>query len=252
MAGHSKWANTKHRKERQDKKRGKEFGKAVRKIEAAARESGTSDPEMSPSVAQAVQDAKDISVPKDNIERALKRGAGELDDGVSYDSGTYEGYAPGGVAVLVDILTDNRNRTAADVRSIFSRTGGNLAEPGAVSFMFSRRGQVVLQGTGLDEDEVMMAGLDAGLEEIEEDDEVTVCWCEPTDAQGLRKAFEAAGFSVARAGSTMVPSVNVKVEDEGEAKQVLRLLEGLDDNDDVQEVYTNADFDDELLESLDV
>ena len=137
MAGHSKWANTKHRKARQDQKRAKEHGKAIRKIEAAAREAGTSDPEMSPSVAQAVQDAKDISVPKDNIERALKRGAGELDDGVAYDDGRYEGYAPGGVAMLVDFLTDNRNRTAADIRNIFTRAGGNLAKDGAVSYMFT-------------------------------------------------------------------------------------------------------------------
>jgi len=252
MAGHSKWANTKHRKARQDQKRAKEHGKAIRKIEAASRESGTSDPEMSPSVAQAVQDAKDISVPKDNIERALKRGAGELDEGVAYDSGTYEGYAPGGVAVLVDILTDNRNRTAADVRSAFTRTGGNLAEPGSVSFLFSRRGRVVLQGTGLDEDELMMAGLDAGLEEIEEQDEVTLAWCAPTDIGELRKALEGAGLPVKSAGSTMVPSTTVPVQETSEAKQILRLLDALEDNDDVQEVYVNADFDEQMLETLDV
>ena len=252
MAGHSKWANTKHRKARQDQKRAKEHGKAIRKIEAAARESGTSDPEMSPSVAQAVQDAKDISVPKDNIERALKRGAGELDEGVAYDSGTYEGYAPGGVAVLVDILTDNRNRTAADVRSAFTRTGGNLAEPGSVSFLFSRRGRVVLEGTGIDEDELMMAGLDAGLEEIEELDEITLAWCAPTDIGDLRKALEDAGLPVKSAGSTMVPSTTVPVQESSEAKQILRLLDALEDNDDVQEVYVNADFDEQMLETLDV
>jgi YebC/PmpR family DNA-binding regulatory protein len=252
MAGHSKWANTKHRKARQDQKRAKEHGKAVRKIEAAARESGTSDPEMSPSVLQAVQDAKDISVPKDNIERALKRGAGELDEGVAYDSGSYEGYAPGGVAVLVDILTDNRNRTAADVRSAFSKTGGNLAEPGAVSFMFSRRGQVVLEGTGLDEDDLMMAGLDHGLEEIDEADDVTLCWCAPNDFADLRGALKESSFTVKQAGSEMVPNVTVPIADAGDAKRILRLLDALEDNDDVQEVWHNADFADGLLDDIDL
>ena len=252
MAGHSKFANIKHRKERQDKKRGKEFGKAIRKIEAAARESGTSDPDMSAPLALAVQKAKDISVPKDNIDRALKRGAGELDDGVAYDSGTYEGYAAGGVAVLVDILTDNRNRTAADVRSAFSKMGGNLAEPGAVAFMFSRRGQVILKGAGLDEDELMMAGLDAGLDSIEEQDDVTICWCDPTDENALRAAMADGGFTVAESGSTMVPSTTIPVTEEGTARNILRLLDALEDNDDVQEVYTNADFDNEMLENLDM
>jgi YebC/PmpR family DNA-binding regulatory protein len=251
MAGHSKWANTKHRKERQDKKRAKEHGKAIRKIEAAAREAGTSDPDMSPSVAQAVQDAKDLSVPKDNIERALKRGAGELDEGVAYDAGTYEGYAPGGIAVLVDFLTDNRNRTASDIRNIFSKSGGNLAEPGAVSYMFFRRGQVVLDGTGLDEEELMIAGLDHGLEEIEEDEGVTICWCDPADFADLRAALQASSFEVKASGSSMVPTTVVPVAEESRAKQVLKLLDALEDNDDVQDVYTNADIDDELLAAVD-
>ena len=252
MAGHSKWANTKHRKQRQDSKRAKEHGKAIRKIEAAARESGTSDPDMSPSVAQAVQDAKDISVPKDNIERALKRGAGELDEGVAYDAGNYEGYAPGGIAVMVDFLTDNRNRTASDIRNIFSKTGGNLAEPGAVSYMFTRRGQVVLEGTGLDEDELMMAGLDHGLEEIEEQGEVTICWCDPSDFAELREALKASSFTVKQSGSSMVPTTTVPVSEEAQAKKVLRLLDMLEDNDDVQDVWSNADIDEELLATIDL
>ncbi len=252
MAGHSKWANTKHRKARQDKKRAKEHGKAIRKIEAAAKEAGTSDPDMSPSVAQAVQDAKDISVPKDNIERALKRGAGELDEGVAYDDGTYEGYAPGGIALLVDFLTDNRNRTASDIRNIFEKAGGNLAEPGAVSYMFSRRGQVVLAGTGLDEDELMFAGLDHGLEEIEEQGDVTICWCDPADFADLREALKESSFEVKRSGSAMVPSTTIPVNEESQAKKVLRLLDDLDDNDDVQDVWNNAEIDDDLLESIDL
>lgn len=248
MAGHSKWANTKHRKERQDKKRGKEHGKAIRKIESAAREAGTSDPEMSPSLAQAIQKAKDVSVPKDNIERAAKRGAGELDEGVAYDSATYEGYAPGGVAVLVDILTDNRNRAASDVRGAFTKVGGNLAEPGAVSFMFTRRGQVVLSADGVTEDDVMLAGLDAGLEDVEVDDEVITAWCDPSDVTDLRKALEGAGLTVRASDTTMVPATNVPVEDLAEVKKILRLLDYLDDSDDVQEVWANYDIPDELME----
>lgn len=252
MAGHSKWANTKHRKARQDKKRAKEHGKAIRKIEAAAREAGTSDPDMSPSVAQAVQDAKDLSVPKDNIERALKRGAGELDEGVAYDDGRYEGYAPGGIALMVDFLTDNRNRTASDIRNIFEKAGGNLAEPGAVSYMFSRRGQVILAGTGLDEEELMIAGLDHGLEEIEEQGEVTICWCDPADFAELREALKESSFEVKRSGSAMVPSTTIPVDEEAQAKKVLRLLDDLEDNDDVQDVWNNADIDGDLLESIDL
>jgi YebC/PmpR family DNA-binding regulatory protein len=248
MAGHSKWANTKHRKERQDKKRGKEHGKAIRKIEAAAKEAGTSDPEMSPSLAQAVQKAKDVSVPKDNIERACKRGAGELDEGVAYDQATYEGYAPGGVAVLIDILTDNRNRASSDVRGAFTKTGGNLAEPGAVSFLFSRRGQVVLTGEGVTEDDVMVAGLEAGLEDVEVEDETVTAWCDPSDVTDLRKALEGAGLTVETSGTTMVPATTVPVEDVADAKKILRLLDYLDDSDDVQEVYANFDIPDEVLE----
>lgn len=251
MAGHSKWANTKHRKQRQDQKRGKEHGKAIRLIESAAKEAGTSDPEMSPALAQAVQKAKDVSVPKDNIERACKRGAGEL-EGVAYDQATYEGYASGGVAVLVDILTDNRNRAASDVRGAFTKTGGNLAEPGAVSFMFTRRGQVVVErrseGDGTTEEDVMMVGLESGLEDVEVDDDTIIAWCDPSDATDLRKALEAAGMKVRNSGTTMVPATYVPVDDIGDAKKILRLLDYLDDSDDVQEVYANYDIPDEVMD----
>ena len=249
MAGHSKWANVKHRKAAQDKKRGKEHGKAIRKIEAAAKDAGTSDPEMSPSLAQAIQKAKDVSVPKDNIERAAKRGAGELDEGVAYDQATYEGYAPGGVAVLIDILTDNRNRASSDVRGAFTKTGGNLAEPGAVSFMFSRRGQVVLSADGVTEDDVMMAGLDAGLEDVEVDDETITAWCDPGDVADLRKALEGdGGMTVRSSGTTMVPASTVPVDDVSDAKKILRLLDFLDDSDDVQDVWANYDIPDGVME----
>lgn len=252
MAGHSKWANIKHRKARQDKARGKEFGKLIRLITAAAREAGTSDPEMSPSLAMAVQKAKDADVPKDTIDRACKRGAGELDDGVAFDQGTYEGYAPGGIAVLVEILTDNRNRTASDVRSIFTNAGGSLAEPGAVSFLFSRRGQVVVEANGVDGDDVMMAGLDAGLEDIDDEGEQLVAWSAPTDAQDLRAALEGAGMKVVSSGSVMVPSSTVPVDDVKDATRVMKLVDRLEDNDDVQEVYANYDIDDTVMDLVEL
>jgi YebC/PmpR family DNA-binding regulatory protein len=153
------------------------------------------------------------------------------------------------VAVLVDILTDNRNRTASDVRSAFNKTGGSLAEPGSVSFLFTRRGQVVVPADGTTDDEVLAAGLDAGLEDVEADDEVITAWCDPSDAQGLREALEAAGLTVTASGSTMVPSSTVPVTDVADAKRILRLLDLLDDSDDVQEVYANFDMDDDVLQA---
>jgi len=247
VAGHSKWANIKHRKAAQDKKRGKQFAKLIRAIESAAREANSSDPEMSPSLGLAVQKAKDADVPKDNIERACKRGAGDLDGAAAYETATYEGYAPGGVAVLVDVLTDNRNRTASDVRSAFSRVGGSLAEPGSVAFLFTRRGQVVVDATGVEEDELMLAGLDAGMEDLEAEGEVFTAWCDPSDVVQLRGVFEAAGYTILDAGWTMVPASTVPITDKGEAAKVLRLLDALDDNDDVQDVFANYDIGDELL-----
>jgi len=251
MAGHSKWANIKHRKAAQDKKRGKQFAKLIRAIESSAREAGSSDPTASPSLALAVQKARDADVPKDNIERACRRGAGEDDGGARYEAATYEGYAPGGVAVLVDVLTDNRNRTASDVRSLFTRAGGSLAEPGAVSFLFTRRGQVLIEGAP-DEDDVLSAGLDAGLEDVEPGEEGTTAWCEPSAVPQLRAALEAAGMTVIGAESTMVPTVSVRIEDAGEAGRVLRLLDALEDNDDVQEVHANLDVDEAILADVDL
>ena len=250
MAGHSKWANIKHRKSRQDEKRGKQFAKLIRAIESAAREAGTSDPEASPSLALAVQKARDADVPKDNIERACRRGAGELAGAATYEAAQYEGYAPGGVAVLVECLTDNRNRTASDVRSAFTRAGGNLAEPGSVSFLFTRRGQVVVEADGTTEDDLLVVGLDAGMEDLESDGERFTAWCDPTDIADLRKALEEGGFPVVESGSTMVPASTVPVADATEARRVLKLMDLLDDNDDVQEVYANFDIPDELLDSL--
>lgn len=250
MAGHSKWANIKHRKAAQDKKRGKQFAKLIRAIESAAREAGTADPEGSPSLGLAVQKAKDADVPKDNIERACKRGAGELDGAAAYETATYEGYAPGGVAVLVDVLTDNRNRTASDVRSAFSRAGGNLAEPGSVSFLFTRRGQVVIEADGAEEDDLLLLGMEAGMEDLEHDGEVFTAWCDPSEVMALRAALEEAGHRILDAGSTMVPATTVPIADKGEAAKVLRLLDALDDNDDVQDVYANLDVDPDVMAEL--
>jgi len=251
MAGHSKWANIKHRKAAQDKKRGKHFAKLIRAIESAAREASTSDPSGSPSLALAVQKARDADVPKDNIERACKRGAGELDGAAAYESAVYEGYAPGGVAVLVDCLTDNRNRAASDVRNAFDKAGGNLAEPGSVTFLFSRRGQVIVDGAGTDEDSLLAVGLEHGMEDLEGDGEVFTAWCDPSDVQSLRDAVEASGARIIEAGSTMAASTTVVLDDVATAKKVLRLLEALEDNDDVQDVYANVEIDDAIAGELD-
>ena len=251
MSGHSKWSTIKHKKASKDAKRGKEFGKLIRAIEVAARSANTSDPEASPSLALAVQKAKDASVPKDNIERACKRGAGDMDGATTYEVAQYEGYASAGVAVLVDCLTDNRNRTASDVRQAFTRAGGNLAEPGSVSFLFTRRGQVVVDRDGVDEDELMMVGLDAGMEDLESDEDGFTAWCDPSEAAELRKCLETAGYPVTESGWTMVPSSTVPISEPGDAKKVLNLLDALDDNDDVQDVFANVDLDDDVLAAID-
>jgi YebC/PmpR family DNA-binding regulatory protein len=252
VAGHSKWANIKHRKARQDKQRGRTFAKLIRAIESSAREAGSSDPAMSPSLALAVQKARDADVPKDNIERACRRGAGEDDGGARYESIVYEGYAPGGVAVLVDVLTDNRNRAAGDIRSLFTRAGGSFAEPGAVAFLFTRRGQVLLDPQGLDEDAVLTVGLDVGLEDLESGGPETVAWCAPNDVGPLRAALEAAALNVVGSGTTMAPLTLVSIDDPVEAGRVLRLLDALEDNDDVQDVYANLDVDEALMEQIEL
>jgi YebC/PmpR family DNA-binding regulatory protein len=250
MSGHSKWSTIKHKKAAKDARRGKTWAKLIRQIEVAARSANTSDVDASPSLALAVQKAKDAEVPKDTIERACKRGAGELEGAAAYEPAQYEGYASGGVAVLVDVLTDNRNRTAADVRSAFTKAGGSLAEPGSVAFMFTRRGRVVLPSDGVDEDEVMLVGLEAGMEDLETDSDSYTAWCDPSDVADLRTALETGGFAVQESGSTMVPASTVPIAEAGEARKVLRLLDDLDDNDDVQDVYANFDIPDELLDEL--
>ncbi|MEN8114941.1 MAG: YebC/PmpR family DNA-binding transcriptional regulator [Actinomycetota bacterium] len=244
MAGHSKWANIKHRKGRQDAKRGKLFAKLIKGIEAAAR-TGGGDPEGNPTLATAIQKAKDASVPKDNIERAIARGSGDA-DGVSYEEFWYEGYAPGGIALYLQILTDNRNRAAADVRSTFTKNGGSLGEPGSVSYLFEQKGYVLATG---DEDTVMMAALEGGAEDIEESGEQWEITCAAGDLAAVRAALEDAGVTIEQGEVTQVPSTSVPVS-EANAPKVLRLVDALEDLDDVQAVHANFDISDEILATI--
>jgi len=244
MAGHSKWANIKHRKGRQDAKRGKLFAKLIRAIEAAARQGG-GDITANPTLATAVQKAKDNSVPKDNIERAIARGSGG-EEGVVYDEVWYEGYAPGGVALYVQVLTDNRNRAASDVRAAFTKHGGSLGEPGSVGYLFEQKGYILAGG---DEDTVMMAALEGGADDVTASDESWEIVCAPGDLAAVRIALEEAEVVVEQAEVTQMPSVSVAV-DESKATQILRLVDVLEDLDDVQAVFGNFDIPDEVLASL--
>lgn len=247
MSGHSKWATTKHRKAAVDKARAKVFAKLIRQLEVAAREGG-GDINANATLRTMFDKARSASVPMDTIERAIKRGTGDL-EGVRYEAVTYEGYAPGGVAVLVECLTDNRNRTGAEVRNIFSKSGGSTAEPGAVSWQFSRKGQIEL-ARDLDEDAIMEVALDAGAEDLADEGEHWVLTTAPTELAAVRDALETAGIKSESSELAMVATTTVPVTEEGEAKRVLRLLEALDDLDDVQNVWSNFDIPDEILASV--
>ena len=249
MSGHSKWSTIKHKKGAADAKRGKLFARLIRGIEAAARDGGA-DPDANPTLATAIQKAKDSSVPKDNIERALKRASGRESGGVQYETVYYEGYAPGGVAVYVECLTDNRNRAANDVRAAFNKHGGSLAEPGAVNYLFARTGVVMVPTGQAGEDDILMAGLDAGITDVVLEGDSYRVTSEPADVNGVRQALLDAGVTVDSSESTMLPSVSVPVADEGSARQVLRLIDALEDCDDVQNVYANFDISDEVLEAV--
>ena len=245
MAGHSKWANIKHRKGRQDAARGKLFGKLAKAIEIAARDGG-GNPDFNPTLATAVEKAKAASMPNDNIERAIKRGTGEV-EGAVYDEVWYEGYGPGGVALYLQILTDNRNRAASDVRSTFSRYNGHLGEPGSVGYLFTQKGVVIANG---EEDDVMLIALDGGAEDVRDAgaDSFEVISA-PSDLQAVRTALEDGGIEVESADVTQLPSSTVPV-DEPEAKKLLRLIDALDDLDDVQAVFSNYDIDDSVMEKV--
>jgi YebC/PmpR family DNA-binding regulatory protein len=246
MSGHSKWATIKHRKGAADKARGKLFAKLLRQVEVAAREGG-GDLDANPTLRTMYQKARDASVPSDTIERAVKRGTGEL-EGQRYEQVSYEGYAPGGVAVFVECLTTNRNRTGADVRSLFSRNGGSMAEPGAVAWQFQRKGQALVDRS-TDEDTLMMVALDAGAEDVVDEGEQWRVTAAPSDLHAVRTALETAGIAVDSSEITMVPTTTTPLESTDAAKRVLRLIDGLDEHDDVQGVYANFDIPDAVLEA---
>jgi YebC/PmpR family DNA-binding regulatory protein len=249
MSGHSKWATIKHKKGAADQKRAKVFAKLIRQVEVAAREGG-GDPDSNAALRTMYQKARDSSVPLDTIERAIKRGTGEL-EGVTYEQITYEGYAPGGIAVLIEVLTDNRNRTGSEVRSLFTRKGGSMAEPGAVAWQFERKGTILVD-RGADEEELMLAALDAGADDIVDDGEAWRVTTPPTDLHAVRTALEAAGMAVESADLTMVATTLVPLPDTGSAKQVLGLIDALDEHDDVQAVHANFDIPDEVLTAVEV
>jgi len=248
MSGHSKWSTIKHKKAAQDAKRGKIFTKLIKEITVAARLGG-GDPAANPRLRAAIDSAKAANMPKNNIERAIKKGTGEL-EGVSYEEVTYEGYGPGGVAVLVETITDNRQRTVAEVRHIFAKRGGNLGEPGSVAWIFEKKGLIVVEKDKVDEDTLMAAALEAEAEDIQDAGSE---WEIETSAENLpnvKKALEDSGIEILSAKVTMVPSNIVKVEDEKKAQQLIALMNALEENDDVQNVYANFDIPDELLEKV--
>jgi len=249
MSGHSKWATTKHKKAVVDARRSKLFAKLIKNVEVAAR-TGGGDQAGNPTLYEAVQKAKKNSVPNDNIDRAVRRGAGLEAGGAAYEQITYEGYAPGGVAVLVECLTDNRNRAASDVRTAFSRNGGSLADPGSVSYLFNRKGVVIVpKADGASEDDVLTAVLDAGAEEVNDLGESLEVISEPGDLLAVRNALQAAGIEYDSAEAAFLPTVEVELDEE-QAKRVFRLIEAVEDSDDVQDVYANYSVPDEVMEKL--
>jgi len=248
MSGHSKWATTKHKKAVIDAKRGKLFAKLIKNIEVAAR-TGGGDPGGNPTLFDAIQKAKKSSVPNDNIDRAVKRGSGQEAGGADYQTIMYEGYGPGGVAVLVECLTDNRNRAASDVRVAFTRNGGQMADPGSVAYIFSRKGVVIVPKDGTDEDAVMEAVLDAGGEEVNDLGEQFEVLSEATDLVPVRTSLQQAGIDYDSADVVWWPATQIEVDAEG-ARKILRLIDALEDSDDVQNVYANFDASDEVMAEL--
>jgi YebC/PmpR family DNA-binding regulatory protein len=248
MSGHSKWATTKYRKGAQDAARAKVFAKILRQVEVAAREGG-SDMAGNASLRTMYAKARDASIPIDTIERAIKRGSGEL-EGVRYEAISYEGYAPAGVAVIVESLSDNRNRTGAEIRNLFSKNGGALAEPGAVSWQFERKGLIELPRS-LDEERVLEVAMEAGAEDLTDEGERWLVTTAPADLTAVRDALEEAGLQPATAELSMVPTTTVEVTSEAESKRVLRLIEALDDHDDVQTVYSNFDIPESVMAAYD-
>src|SRR6195952_201888 len=249
MSGHSKWATTKHQKAAKDAKRGKLFAKLIKNIEVAAR-TGGGDPDGNPTLFDAIQKAKKSSVPNENIDRATKRGSGAEAGGGGYQSITYEGYGPNGVAIMIECLTDNRNRAASEVRIAMTRNGGNMADPGSVSYLFSRKGMVTLEKNGLSEDDVLTAVLEAGAEDVNDLGDSFEVISEPTDLIAVRTALQDAGIDYESAEAGFQPSVSVPVDVDG-ARKVFKLVDALEDSDDVQDVYSNVEIPDDVAAQLD-
>jgi YebC/PmpR family DNA-binding regulatory protein len=249
VSGHSKWSSIKHKKGAADAKRGKLFSKLSRAIIVAAKEGG-GDPANNLALQNAIEKAKSYSMPKDNIDRAIAKGSGADADADAYETIVYEGYGPEGVAVIVEALTDNRNRTAADVRHMFAKNGGNLGATGAVAWQFDRRGVVVVPAEGVDDEELLLVAADGGADDIAEDGDVFQVTSAPENLSAVRSAIEAAGFAVDSAELQLVPKTTVAVEDEAKARQVMRLIDELEDNDDVQDVYANFDIPEQVLEAV--
>ncbi len=248
MSGHSKWHSIKHKKGAADKARGKLFAVLIRQVEVAAR-AGGGDPETNATLRTMVQKARDSSVPLDTIQRAIRRGTGE-EEGVVYEAVHYEGYAPNGVAVYVQCLTDNRNRTGAEVKNLFSKNGGSFAEPGAVSWQFERKGVVMVPRDAISEDDLMLLVADAGAEDIADEGDEWQVTTPATELHAVRSAIEEAGVAVTSGDLTMIPSTTVNLADESSAKQVLRLIDALEDHDDVEAVYANFDIPVHVLEAV--
>jgi len=249
MSGHSKWATTKHKKAVVDAKRGKLFAKLIKNVEVAAR-TGGGDLAGNPTLFDAIQKAKKSSVPNDNIDRAVRRGSGKEAGAAQYENITYEGYGPSGVAVLVECLTDNRNRAASDVRVAFTRNGGSMADPGSVSYLFNRKGLVIVNKTkDLTEDDVLLAVLDAGAEEVNDLGDTFEVISAPTDMVAVRTALQEAGIDYESADLAFLPSVEIDLDEE-QARKVFKLIDALEDSDDVQDVYANYNVSDEVMEKL--
>ena len=249
MSGHSKWSSIKHKKGAADAKRGQLFSKLSRAIIVAAKEGGA-DPTGNLALQNAIEKARSYSMPKDNIERAIAKGAGADAEGSAFETVVYEGYGPEGVAVLVEALTDNRNRTASDVRHLFAKYGGNLGTTGAVAWQFERKGVVLVSAEGVDEDDVVLAAAEAGAEDVERDGSSFVISSSPEALADVRQTVEAAGFAVESVELAMVPKMTVAISDESAARKIVRLVEGLEDADDVQDVYANFDIPEVVLEAL--
>jgi YebC/PmpR family DNA-binding regulatory protein len=247
MSGHSKWSTIKHKKGAVDAKRGKAFTKIIKEIMVAARFGG-GDPDGNPRLRTAISAAKGVNMPKDNIERAIKKGAGEL-EGTHYEEFTYEGYAPGGVAVMVDIMTDNKNRTIADIRHIFSKNNGRIGETGCVSYMFLKKGLIVLEKKDVNEDRLMEIALDVGAEDVNDEGDTFEVVTDPKNFEKVKNALDKNGIKYTLAEITMVPQNTIRIEGK-EAEQTLRLVEMLEDSDDVQKVYANFDIPDDVLEKI--